>query len=215
MLRYFLSLLFLTLFFFSGCDTKEVDTTGPLVSAEKVEIPKRKTENESTDTILLPDTEPIIEPVNVPSVEHSKLTEKPNSNISDAAYEANEATQKEVAKKLEKTSEDLAKRLNKTAEEGQKRLTKASSKMASTFDQSITPPKAAGCAVCHGKNGEKEAIGKSKIINQMSEEEFVDALIGYKEGTYGGAMKGMMTGQVKSLTKEEMKELAKHFTSNN
>jgi len=31
---------------------------------------------------------------------------------------------------------------------------------------------------------------------------------GYKTGTYGGAMKGVMTGQVKSLTDSQMEAIA-------
>ena len=54
------------------------------------------------------------------------------------------------------------------------------------------------CTSCHGANGEKHALNKSKIINEMSKEELVTALKGYKDGTYGGAMKALMKGQVAS-----------------
>ena len=52
------------------------------------------------------------------------------------------------------------------------------------------------CASCHGASGEKHALNKSKIINEMSKEEIVTALKGYKDGSYGGAMKALMKGQV-------------------
>ena len=35
------------------------------------------------------------------------------------------------------------------------------------------------CAACHGANGEKAALGKSKVINQMTKAEIVTALNGY------------------------------------
>ncbi len=54
------------------------------------------------------------------------------------------------------------------------------------------------CTSCHGAAGEKHALNKSKIINEMSKEEIVTALKGYKDGTYGGAMKALMKGQVAS-----------------
>ena len=57
----------------------------------------------------------------------------------------------------------------------------------------------AKCAGCHGATGEKAALGKSKIIKDMPKAEFVAALKGYQDGTYGGAMKGLMAGQVKGL----------------
>jgi len=58
----------------------------------------------------------------------------------------------------------------------------------------------AKCASCHGANGEKKALGKSKVISEMSKAEIVAALNGYKDGSYGGAMKGLMKGQVASLS---------------
>ena len=57
----------------------------------------------------------------------------------------------------------------------------------------------AACAGCHGQHFEKAAMGKSKIVNDMSKEEIIIALRGYKDGSYGGAMKGVMKGQVSSL----------------
>lgn len=52
------------------------------------------------------------------------------------------------------------------------------------------------CGACHGANFENAAMGVSKIVKDMSQEEIVAALKGYKAGTYGGAMKGVMQGQV-------------------
>ena len=54
------------------------------------------------------------------------------------------------------------------------------------------------CASCHGDSGDKHALNKSKIIKDMSKEELVVALKGYKDGTYGGPMKALMKGQVAS-----------------
>ena len=52
------------------------------------------------------------------------------------------------------------------------------------------------CKGCHGANWEKAALGKSKIVSDMTKQEVTDSLIGYKNGTYGGPMKGVMKGQV-------------------
>jgi cytochrome c-type protein NapB len=57
----------------------------------------------------------------------------------------------------------------------------------------------AACTACHGQQFETAAMGKSKIVKNMSKEEIVAAMKGYKDGSYGGAMKGIMKGQVASL----------------
>ena len=64
----------------------------------------------------------------------------------------------------------------------------------------------AKCATCHGAAGEKAALGKSKIIKDMTKADF--ALKGYQDGTYGGAQKGLMTGQVKGMDEATMNAIA-------
>ncbi len=66
----------------------------------------------------------------------------------------------------------------------------------------------AGCTGCHGKDFEKAAMGKAKVVKDMSKDEIVKALKGYKDGSYGGAMKAMMAGQVKNLSDEDIEEIA-------
>lgn len=64
------------------------------------------------------------------------------------------------------------------------------------------------CKGCHGQNFEKSAMGKAKIVKNMTKAQIVKALNGYKNGTYGGAMKGLMKAQVKNLSTTDIKELA-------
>ncbi len=66
----------------------------------------------------------------------------------------------------------------------------------------------AACAGCHGTNFEKHAMGKSKVVKNMSKEDIVKALKGYKDGSYGGAMKAMMKGQVSSLSDADIDSIA-------
>ncbi len=66
----------------------------------------------------------------------------------------------------------------------------------------------AKCAGCHGADGSKAALGKSKVIKDMTKAEFVSALKGYKDGSYGGAMKGLMKGQVASMDEATMQAIA-------
>jgi len=66
----------------------------------------------------------------------------------------------------------------------------------------------AACAGCHGQNFEKSAMGKSKIVKDMSKADIEKALNGYKNGSYGGAMKGIMKGQVAKLSADDIKAVA-------
>lgn len=67
------------------------------------------------------------------------------------------------------------------------------------------------CSACHGQNGEKPALGKSKILKDLKPEEIKTALNGYKDGTYGGPMKALMVGQVKDLKKEDIEAISNRF----
>ena len=66
----------------------------------------------------------------------------------------------------------------------------------------------AKCVACHGANGEKVALGTSKIIKDMPKAEFIAAIKGYQDGTYGGKMKGLMVGQVKGLDDATIEAIA-------
>ncbi|NQY20422.1 MAG: cytochrome C [Campylobacteraceae bacterium] len=66
----------------------------------------------------------------------------------------------------------------------------------------------AKCAGCHGANGERKALGKSLIIKDMAKADIIKALNGYKDGSYGGPMKGLMKGQVASLSAADIKAIA-------
>jgi len=68
------------------------------------------------------------------------------------------------------------------------------------------------CAGCHGPDASKAALGKSQIIKGWSAQKIKDALKGYKAGTYGGAMKGIMAGQVSKLGDAEIEALAEHIS---
>ena len=67
------------------------------------------------------------------------------------------------------------------------------------------------CAGCHGMHAQKHAMGKSKVINTFTAPEIVTALNGYKDGTYGGTMKGLMKGQVMRLSADDIKSLSEYI----
>lgn len=66
----------------------------------------------------------------------------------------------------------------------------------------------AACTGCHGQHFEKIAMGKSKIVKDMSLEEIAAALKGYKNGTYGDTMKALMVSQVENLKDSEIEAMS-------
>jgi cytochrome c-type protein NapB len=64
------------------------------------------------------------------------------------------------------------------------------------------------CASCHGATFEKKALGKSKIVKDMNETAISEALIGYKNGSYGGSMASIMKGQVLKYDDKELEDAA-------
>ncbi len=67
---------------------------------------------------------------------------------------------------------------------------------------------AGACVGCHGADWSKAALGKSKNVAEMSKADIAAALVGYKDGSYGGPMKGLMKGQVDKYSKEELEAFA-------
>ncbi|GAA7475003.1 cytochrome c [Helicobacter pylori] len=65
-----------------------------------------------------------------------------------------------------------------------------------------------GCAACHGVKFEKKALGKSKIVNMMSEKEIEEDLMAFKNGANKNPV---MTTQAKKLSDEDIKALAKYI----
>lgn len=78
---------------------------------------------------------------------------------------------------------------------------------------SVYAASVAVCAGCHGQHFEKAALGKSMIVKDMSYKEIKDSLIGYKNGTYGDTMKGLMEAQVKNLSDAEIEAMSLLITT--
>lgn len=67
---------------------------------------------------------------------------------------------------------------------------------------------AAACTGCHGADWSKAALNKSKNVAAMSHADIATALKGYKAGTYGGAMKALMKGQVAKYSDADLDAFA-------
>ncbi|PNV82218.1 MAG: cytochrome C [Sulfurimonas sp.] len=64
------------------------------------------------------------------------------------------------------------------------------------------------CTGCHGTDWSKAALRKSKNVAEMTHADIAASLKGYKAGTYGGPMKGLMKGQVAKYSDEELEAFA-------
>ncbi|MCK9162039.1 MAG: c-type cytochrome [Arcobacter butzleri] len=67
------------------------------------------------------------------------------------------------------------------------------------------------CVACHGADGKMTQIPGTPIAG-LDKAKIVEALHGYKDGTYGGAKKGMMKGQVAKLDDAKIEELAEYIS---
>ncbi|PHQ65107.1 MAG: hypothetical protein COB99_05875 [Sulfurimonas sp.] len=65
------------------------------------------------------------------------------------------------------------------------------------------------CLACHGQRFERHALGKSAIVANMSSRNIAIALKGYKRGTYGGALKALMKGQVARYSDTALESFSK------
>ena len=68
------------------------------------------------------------------------------------------------------------------------------------------------CSACHGSDASKAALGKSQKIKGWSADKLKNAINGYKDGSYGGAMKSLMKSQVASLSDLETEALAQYIS---
>jgi len=64
------------------------------------------------------------------------------------------------------------------------------------------------CTSCHGADWSKKALNKSKVVSEMTHADIAAALIGYKDGSYGGPMKGLMKGQVAKYSNADLEAFA-------
>ena len=80
--------------------------------------------------------------------------------------------------------------------------------IAAASAASLSAASLAACAGCHGADFSKPALGKSQVVKGWDAAKIEASLKGYKDGTYGGPMKGVMTGQVKNLSEADIKDMA-------
>lgn len=68
-----------------------------------------------------------------------------------------------------------------------------------------------GCASCHGQKGETKASAGSMAIKDMSKEDFMEAIKGYRNGDYGGSAKYSMIPYANTVTADELNNIYEYL----
>ena len=138
---------------------------------------------------------------------------KENSSVVETAKETipklEENTKQEVTEKVEEKISNLP----ETVKEETPSVVSESKEEVAQIEEPNGEVLYKSCVNCHGQKAEKEALGKSQIIAGWDKQRIIDAMNGYKAGTYGGVMKNIMKGQVLTKTDSEIQALAT-FISN-
>lgn len=138
---------------------------------------------------------------------------KENSSVVETAKETipklEENTKQEVAEKVEEKISNPP----ETVKEETPSVVSESKEEVAQIEEPNGEVLYKSCVNCHGQKAEKEALGKSQIIAGWDKQRIIDAMNGYKAGTYGGVMKNIMKGQVLTKTDSEIQALAT-FISN-
>ena len=92
----------------------------------------------------------------------------------------------------------------------EKNITAYNAQKASSSGHSIYAHK---CASCHGQDAEKPALNTSHVIQGWDEARIASALQGYKNGSYGLKLKGIMKAQVNALTPQEIKAVSAYVST--
>lgn len=149
----------------------------------------------------------------------SEVASKIAEESKDLAATGSEAV-KSVSEKVVETTKELTKEASQKAGEAKDKIEQSLNSIVETKTAEANAKTGIDakaiylkCAGCHGSNGEKAALGKSQVIKGWDTAKVKDALVGYKTGTYGGVMKGVMKSQVANLSDEEITALSEYIAS--
>jgi len=144
----------------------------------------------------------------------------PKQDIFKEAAKTTEAVTNTVPEVVEEAKEpavEVAPIAVETVEESSRIVLEETTEVVEDTKAKLTPTKSGAelykvCSSCHGVSGEKKALNKSQVIQGWSEIQVSTAMNGYKDGSYGGAMKGLMKSQVTKLSDEDISALSKYIS---
>lgn len=141
-----------------------------------------------------------------------------SKKIAALSGEAVKSVTEKVVDKTQEVTKDVVDTANETKDKIEQSInTIVATKNDTNEDSANLEEKGKGiylkCAGCHGAMAEKPALGKSQVIKGWDKQQIISALDGYKDGTYGGVMKGVMKSQVSTMTKEDIEAVASYIAT--
>lgn len=174
-------------------------------SGEEKETTSNEVETVSVKTEVVEAEKSIVEGASALTVSVEETTAEVVAEVQEKAIE--------IATSVENTTEET---ITEVKEEVLAITTSVEETIVEATKVAETTPDATvlynRCASCHGTNGEKQALGKSAVIQGWSKEKILDALNGYEDGTYGAALKGMMKSQAENLNAAEKEAISEHIS---
>jgi len=147
-------------------------------------------------------------------ITHVESTAKKAEELAKDVQESTAPVVKDIANKVKVVQKEIS---ETTMEDAKTKITEVTAPIIKKVQQAVSTPDASAlykkCAGCHGQNAEKKALNKSEIIKGWDALKIANAIKGYKSGTYGGAMKGVMKGQVSNLNDKEIDALSEYIAS--
>lgn len=199
----------------TGCgEEKKVVETKPVVEAKVEEVKKVEPKAEEVKT---PEAKLVEQVKASTSTVVSKIAEE-SKKVAEIGTEAVKSVSEKVIAKTEEVTKVVAAKAVETKNKIEESIntivaTKTEAKDTTSTDSAKGKGLYLKCAGCHGQNGEKAALGKSKVIKGWEASKVVTALKGYKDGSYGGVMKGVMKSQSTNLSDEEIDALGAFISS--
>ncbi len=175
--------------FLIGCGSQNKQEAQEVVKETKTEVVQNVKETQSEISQKAVDVK-------------TEVVQKSQGVISDVA-DTTQEVKDEVSQKVEDVITEVSAK-TEAAEDVKEAVSESQIDAAAVYKV---------CAGCHGADGSKVALGKSQVIKGWDAKKIEDALLGYKNKTYGGVMKCLMTSQVSSLSDEEIKAVSEYIST--
>jgi cytochrome c553 len=190
--------------------TKEVGAEATKVATDVTNTAAEATNKvvENTTEVVKEATSSAMEATNTAVVATTAKVEEVKDATKEVAVSVVEDTKEKASNAVSEATTAVKTVANTVAEKTETALATATEAVTPVVEGLDGELLFKSCASCHGQKAEKEALGKSQVIAGWEKEKIIQALNGYKDGTYGGVMKNIMKGQVASKTDAEIDALA-------
>ena len=204
----------------TGCgEEKKTVETKPVVEAkvEEVKTVEAKTVVDQKVEVVKSAETKLVEQVKESTSEVATKIAEESKKVAAIGTEAVKSVSEKVSAKTEEVTKVVAEKAIETKDKIEESINTIVAAKTEAKESTVDAGKGKGlylkCAGCHGQNGEKAALGKSQVIKGWEASKVVTALKGYKDGSYGGVMKGVMKSQVANLSDEEVNALGAFISS--